>query len=117
MEKFIDITGCDLRELIRAAYDLSKPVGLGFFHFQEGPIPEGVMDLLMEQDSGMSVVLNMDYVLGRQVKMTVWRGMEDDGYREDWLPGRLYIRDEWFDHTPAHLDALLDRIGVKRPGA
>jgi hypothetical protein len=32
-----------------------------------------------------------------------------------WEAGnKIEIRDEWFDHSPRDLDALLERCGIKR---
>ena len=100
MEGMIDITGADLREVARAVYEMSAPQGLGFLHYQEGGLDDEDIDSLL-RDENNRIALSMDYVHGRACKFTV--------FRED---GRLYIRNRWYDHTPAALEEFLKRIGV-----
>lgn len=98
----IDITGTDLRKFIAKAYDLSQPQGMGYLHFQEGPIMDQAIDEILERSekSGYCVV-GMDYVLGRAVKMSVYKKGD-----------RLLIGDNWYDHNPAQLQILLCAEGV-----
>lgn len=106
-ENMIEITGVDLREFIKAAYDLSSPQGMGFIHFQEGGLDDETVDAILEKEKTVHlenrVVVSMDYVHGRAVKMAVLR----DG-------GKLFIRDDWFDHSPKQLADLLNRVGVSQ---
>jgi hypothetical protein len=101
---YCEITGVDLEEFIQAVYALSCPVGLGMLHYKPDPlskedISEWVASIAAHQ-GGNDIALNMDYVLGRCCKMVVWR-------RQD----RLYIRDDWYDHSPDELAQLLNRVG------
>lgn len=99
-----EITGVDLEAFIQAVYALSCPVGLGMLHYKPGPlskedISEWVASAAAHQ-SGNDIALNMDYVLGRCCKMVVWR-------RKD----RLFIRDDWYDHSADDLQQLLQKVG------
>lgn len=98
-EGMIDVTGVDLVELAKAAYDLSRPQGLGFLHFTPDPLTdEEAQSLLRDADSHLA--LSLDYVHGRAVKLTVYR----DG-------DTLSMRDRWYDHSQSQLQELLERIG------
>ena len=50
---------------------------------------------------GRHIAINMDYVKGRACKMTVWR--END---------KLYICNDWYDHSDDDLKELLTRLGM-----
>ena len=104
-ENMIEITGCDLRVLVRTAYNLSVSLGMGHLHFRPGELDEETVYDIVNQKESMDTVLGMDYVHGRSVKLTVHK----DG-------DRLYIHNAWFDHTPRQLQALLQAIGVKEAG-
>lgn len=96
----IEITGVDVRQFIRECYDRSRPQGLGFIHAVNGPIPENeIDDILTRRDKDF--VFDMDYVLGRAVKMTVFR----DG-------GKMFIHNNWYDHSGGQLRDLLTAIGM-----
>ena len=100
MDGMINITGADLVEVAKAAYDLSVPQGMGFMHFKDGPLSDADAKNLVSDDD--RVALSMDYVHGRACKLTVFK--DDEG---------LWIRDSWFDHTPDQLSELLERIGIQ----
>ena len=107
MENAIKITGVSLREFVKAVYDLSRPQGLGYLHFESGSLSNEEADAIVNlRPPESSVPLSMDYVRGRACKMSVFR----DG-------GDLFIRGDWFDHTPSQLAALLQRIGVTMESA
>ena len=97
MENMIEVTGCDLVELAKAAYDLSVPQGLGFLHFEEGGLSDDEAKSLIKEDSLSP--LSLDYVKGRACKLTVFKDND-----------RLYINDKWFDHTEGQLAELVSRI-------
>lgn len=98
---YIDVTGIDLGLLVRTAYDLSSPQGLGFLNFKPQPLSdEEVEEIVTRNKSGWCVV-SMDYVNGRACKFDVYN-MED----------RLYIKDRWYDHTKEQLAELCRRCGV-----
>ena len=96
----IDITGIDLRKLVKEAYNLSQPQGLGFIHFQPGPLPEeDVNEILSRFEDDERYAVSMDYVRGRAVKLHVWQ--EGD---------RLFTDARWYDHSDAQLRLLLMRV-------
>lgn len=100
----IDITGVDLRKFVQEVYALSVPVGLGFLHARGGGLSDEDADEIIERGKGGSIVVRMDYVYGRQCKMTVFLS----------AAGKLTIDDNWFDHTEAQLTELLKRCGIPR---
>ena len=103
----IDVTGSDPRELIKAAYALSKPQGLGFLHAREGELDDATVDEILGHERGfLGVIAKMDYVHGRSCKFTIWRDQETE---------RLYIRNWWYDHDESQLEQLLARCGIERP--
>ncbi len=93
----IDITGVNMIELVKKVYDLSRPQGLGFMHFNPEPMTdEQARDYI--NDDG---TVNMDYVSGRACKFHVRK--EDDQY---------VIGDSWYDHDNDQLIALLAHVGI-----
>lgn len=97
----IDITGADLATVIREAYALSKPQGLGYLHYKDGPLPQPELEAIVARHAeSRDLAASMDYVMGRAVKLVVFRKGD-----------KLEIRDEWFDHSPDQLAELLKRIG------
>ena len=104
VQDMIEVTGCDLRVLVKTAYRLSIPVGLGLLHFKEGGLDAVATDKIVA-GSYHNMVLSMDYVQGRSVKMSVYRHN---------LPGeseRWFIRKTWYDHSDEQLQELLRAIG------
>lgn len=90
-----------LPALVRTVYDMSRPVGLGFLHAKDGSLTEAEVDVII-QPTGR-IAASMDYVNGRQCKMTVFRA--DDG--------TLSINDYWHDHSDSQLQQLLDVLGIE----
>ena len=111
MNGCIEVTNTNLRLLVQTAYDLSKPQGMGHLHYQPGPLSDEDADMLLECKGtsigtpSYNVVVSMDYVRGRSVKMSVFKVGEH--------PNKLFIRDIWFDHTEEELGILLAILGVK----
>lgn len=102
MDGMIKVTGASLTELVKAAYDLSLPQGMGFAHYEPGPMSDERAQAIVGRHAADSrIAVSMDYVNGRAVKMTVFR-----------TGGDLWIRKDWFDHSDMQLAELLDRIGV-----
>lgn len=97
----IEVTGADLRVMVKAAYELSVPVGLGMLHFTLDDLSDEEIDSLINPTGRIAV--SMDYVRGRACKFTVWREVDT---------GRLFIRNEWFDHRSILLDEVLRRVGI-----
>lgn len=98
----IDITGVDLVEFAKAVYDLSRPQGMGFLHYKEGPLSDAeAAQVVGNPHRSPSVALCMDYVFGRACKMTVFRNGDN-----------LEIHERWYDHSPEDLQELLRRVGI-----
>ena len=96
----IEISGANLVEVAKAAYDLSSPQGLGFIHYEDGGLTDEEASELVSQDAG--IPLSLDYVKGRACKLTVFA--DDDG--------RMYIQSRWYDHSEQDLELLLERIAA-----
>lgn len=93
-----------LDAVIRAAYDLSRPQGLGFLQATQGPLDEEALTNIKALGNSQYAA-RMDYVHGRAVKLTVRR----DG-------DKLYIdADQWFDHWMSDLQELAVRAGLDGP--
>ncbi len=95
----IQISKNAIPELVRTAYDLSVPVGLGFLHAKLGSLTDEQVDSLIDYDAKLCVV-DMDYVLGRCCKFRVMR--------DKTCADKYYIRDSWFDHTESDMNKLLE---------
>ena len=104
MENMIEITGASLVEVVKAAYDLSVPQGLGMLHYTPGSLSDEEAAALVRPEVNPHVPVYLDYVRGRACKFRV----EDHG-------GRLYICRDWYDHSDEQLARLLERIGVTAP--
>lgn len=102
MENMIDVTDAEPIELVKAAYALSVPQGLGFMHATDGPLSdEQAQEILDREKPGGRIVASMDYVNGRACKMTIFHA-----------DGRRYIHPIWFDHSDSQLAELLETVGV-----
>lgn len=99
----IDVTNCDLRQLVAKAYDLSSPQGMGFLHFKPEPLSDGDIDAILARGSECYPVA-MDYVKGRAVKLSVRRDAD-----------KLTIYDRWHDHSDYDLAELCKAIGAAVP--
>ena len=97
MKNMIDITGFNLVDVVKNVYDLSKPQGAGFLHYEEGGLTDD--EALSLIDPSDQIPIMMDYVKGRACKFNVY--MKD---------GRLLIHDAWYDHTAADLQELIHRL-------
>lgn len=103
---YINLGKADLREVVRAAYDLSSPQGLGFLHARDGGLSDEEVDRIVDRESRTGtapIVAGMDYVNGRSVKMHVTLNPET---------GDLYIGRSWYDHGRGALEELLGRFGI-----
>ncbi len=96
----IDVTGVDLVALVKAVYDESSSQGLGFLHFTPAPLTDDEAKALIRKDDRFGPI-NLDYVKGRAVKFAVMR-------RGD----RLFVRSQWFDHSPSQLQRVLAKVGI-----
>lgn len=96
----IEVTGVALADLIKAAYNPSRPQGLGFLHFQEGDLTDAEVEEIIARGNNR-IAVRMDYVKGRSCKFTVTR--EGD---------KLFIANNWYDHSTAQLEQLLTSVGL-----
>ena len=98
----IDVSASTPLELVKAAYALSRPQGLGVIHAVDGPLSEAdAQAILDEQPPGGRLVASMDYVHGRACKFTIYRHDE-----------KMWIRGRWFDHSNHRLAQLLEICGI-----
>ena len=56
----IDITGVNMIELVKKAYDLSRPQGMGMMHFTPDPLTDEEAKSLIQENGEVS----LDYVGG-----------------------------------------------------
>lgn len=99
----IDVTDCDLVALVKKAYALSQPQGLGFLHFRDGELSDADAQEIVNRDPRGG--FGMDYVHGRAVKLGVT-------LRE----GRLWLQStDWSDHSARQLAELLASITLPEP--
>ena len=95
----IDITGVDMIKLVKKAYELSKPQGLGMLHFTLGPMTDEEAQYIIDSDDKGEI--HLDYVRGRSCKFHVF----NEG-------GKLSVGESWFDHTDQQLVDLLSHVGI-----
>lgn len=99
----IDITGIDLIKFIKEVYKLSIPAGLGWLHFTEEELTDEEAEKILSIWKNDPVFhLDMDYIKGRDCKMTVFKEEK-----------KLYIRAPWHDHTDMRLAKLLKAVWPK----
>ena len=98
----IDVTDIPIDKLVRAAYALSRPQGLGFIHARDDGLDDETLRSILKSGEGDGwCAASTDYVHGRAVKFNVRR-----------IDGRLYIDNQWFDHTTGQLKRLLEEVGL-----
>lgn len=90
----------DLRALVKTAYALSSPQGLGHLHAREGELDDATVDDILSRSSPRTR-LSMDYTHGRSIKFHVRQ--DDDG---------LYVNSVWYDHFPSQYIELLGSVGI-----
>lgn len=99
---YLELHNVTARQLIQAVYAHSRPQGLGFLHFERGPLSEEDTDLLIEAQRDDQHI-NLDYVNGRACKFyAVKRG-------ENW-----YTSTEWYDHGESDIEGLLKTLKQER---
>jgi hypothetical protein len=102
MKNMIDISSANLKDIMKHAYELSQPQGLGFLHYTEGPLDDETIDNYLEHYSdNPRIALYLDYVHGRACKLTVFRGEDGEGF---------FINNEWIDHSDTDLEELINRL-------
>lgn len=98
----IDVTSASLEALVRAAYNPSRPQGLGHFAFQPGDLSDEDVAAIIERGKDDPIcAVGMDYVHGRSVKFHVRR-----------IGGRHFINNRWYDHSDNDLRSLLVAVGL-----
>lgn len=99
---YIEITGVNLADFVRACYAPSRPQGLGAFHYQPGDLDDEAVAAIVERgQKDRMCAVSMDYVRGRSIKMSVYRGPDD----------RLFINNDWYDHSRPMLARMLSAVG------
>lgn len=93
----------DLVALVKGAYALSQPQGMGFLHYRNGDLTDEQARSLIREDDPRTPV-SLDYVAGRAIKFTV--------FRQD---GKLLVDRRWYDHSESQYRDLLSRAGVALP--
>lgn len=103
IENKLEITGCDLYQLIRKAYELSQPQGLGFLHFRKDHVlsDDEIKPFIHHDTDNLAVYI--DYLHGRAVKLTVYRHNYGEG-------DRLFLDNTWYDHTEDQLTELFKAV-------
>jgi hypothetical protein len=86
---YIDITDVDLRTLVKIAYSMSQPHGLGAIHYKPGELADEQLDKIMEQAAQCNGALRIDYLKGRSMKFNVY--VDEDTQRR-------YFNLDWYDH-------------------
>jgi len=93
----IEVTDVDTVKLVKAAYALSVPRGMGLLLFQPGhELSDEEAKSLIDPDGSVY----MDYVHGRGCKFSV--RVKD---------GRKFIYSPWYDHTDDDVRQLLKMVG------
>lgn len=106
---YIKVTGAEPKELVKAAYNLSQPQGMGFMHFEHGSLTDEEAGELVNHDKQPtaewpSAIVSMDYVKGRSCKFYVMKDINGD----------LWIKKNWYDHSETQLNKLLEIAGVEQ---
>lgn len=97
----IEVTAVALTDLVRAAYNRSRPQGLGHIHYQDGGLSDAEVAKIIESTNLGRLAVSMDYVKGRSVKFHVHR-----------IENRLFIDSSWYDHSDGQLRSLLEQVGL-----
>ena len=110
--QIVDMTGVDLRKFVAKAYELSKPQGLGFLHYEEGGLSESEIDEIIEAGgtgwNNRLTDMNLDYVKGRSVKMNVFN-REGSAYAiQEGIERYIFLTHGWYDHTDEQFVDLLE---------
>ena len=99
--------GTTLKQILQAAYNLSSPQGMGFLHFDAGPLSDDDAKEIIDQhyftppNQDGETTMHFDYVNGRAIKLLVIQDAEER---------YLIDSDQWFDHSVAELHTLLAEL-------
>lgn len=102
----VDVTGVDLVKLIQKVYELSKPLGLGHFHYTPEPLTEKEAKAFIYKNAKDGFVVDLDYVKGRACKFHVRK------IPQSMFKSRLFIAYPWYDHTDMQFKELLSSVGI-----
>lgn len=99
----IKITGCDLEALVKKAYQLSRPQGLGWIDKSQDKkeLTDNEVSNILSAPHEDWVPVQIDYLHGKAVKLTVFR-----------FDDQLYVENYWHDHSDQDFLALLSSIGI-----
>ncbi len=100
----IEVTGCDLRALVQNAYAPSRQQGLGVLDVAGrvgGLTNDEAQKIIDRSADDKRMAVSMDYVRGRSIKLSVHR-----------FGDRLFINNNWYDHSDSQLVALLNSVGI-----
>ena len=90
-------------QVVKAVYDMSVPVGLGFLHYVNGDISEETAKMVTEGAKyGVpgAQSYHLDYVAGRQCKF---------GFKHT-EEGCTFDDEAWYDHTKYQLEDLIAKL-------
>jgi len=93
----INVTGVDMVKLVKKAFDLSRPQGMGFIQADKSPLTDEEAKSLIEEDGS----IDLDYVKGRACKFHV-----------RVVDGKSYISAPWYDHSDQDLVTLFSHVGI-----
>lgn len=86
----------NLPTVIAKAFDLSQPQGMGYLHYQPGPIPADTLRRILDNSDNATMPylrgVSLDYVEGRAVKLHIPYSEEDSTHY-------LEERPHWYDHS------------------
>ncbi|HEX8974829.1 MAG TPA: hypothetical protein VF817_05120 [Patescibacteria group bacterium] len=90
-----------LRAIVIASFELSRPAGLGFLHFDKSTkMTEDEADRFISLPPRHGdVVIEMDYVQGRQCKTVVWKKG----------PGHYLLNDHLFERDRGSIEPMLEK--------
>ena len=94
-----DITDIDPLLIIRTAFDMSVPQGMGILQHRSGGIGASEMARYIARDVWGSY--HVDYMRGRSMKLH---------FRADRETKRLYFDIDWYDHTRDQAEELMRLI-------
>ena len=101
----VDLTNANLVELVKGAYSLSVPLGMGFLHYRPGGLTEEEAQSLVNPDPNARYAVAMDYVRGRAVKMSVWNVPDNAAHNPQGI--KRFTMPYWYDHTQEEFELLL----------
>ena len=108
-EEIIEVSVDELPTLVRKAYELSVPQGLGFLHARDGELDqESVDEIITRGEKDPFLAVSMDYVHGRSCKFGVRRSEVRD------FESPLTISYPWYDHSKDDWDQLITALAAYR---